>query len=282
MSDFGSILGGILPDSEGSVLGLPSLGSLAEGFTGVTGANAALAGAQLQAEAGREAIAGQRAAAERGQEFFAPFAGVAERGVAESDFLANPQAQFDFLQENPLFKLALENANQKTLQRSSAGRRTSFGDTLQELSNNVLLSAPPLIDRQRQDIGGLIDLGSGIAGSQANIETGKAAGVGGLLTDIGAAEAAGGVGAANAGAAGAQNVATTGAAIASLFSDERLKENIKPDGTMMGRNWYTWDWNEIAESLGLSGSSSGVIAQENPDISIMDESGYLKVNYGAI
>ena len=278
MSDFGSIL----PDSEGAVGGLPSPGSLAEGFTGVTGANAALAGAQLQAEAGREAIAGQREAALRGQEFFAPFAGVAERGVAESDFLANPQAQFDFLQENPLFKLALENANQKTLQRSSAGRRTSFGDTLQELSNNVLLSAPPLIDRQRQDIGGLIDLGAGIAGSQANIETGKAAGVGGLLTDIGAAEAAGGVGAANAGAAGAQNVATTGAAIASLFSDERLKENIKPDGTMMGRNWYTWDWNEIAESLGLSGSSSGVIAQENPDISIMDESGYLKVNYGAI
>jgi len=252
------------------------------GFGGGAGARAAIEGAEIQAAAGREAIVGQREAAERGQEFFAPFAGVAERGVAESDFLANPQAQFDFLQSNPLFKLALENANQQTLQRSSAGRRTSFGDTLQELSNNVLLSASPLIDRQRQDIGGLVDLGTGIATSQANIETGKAAQVGDILTDIGSAQAAGGIGAANAMAQGNQNLASLGIGALAAFSDERLKENIKPDGTMMGRNWYTWDWNEIAESLGLSGSSSGVIAQENPDISIMDESGYLKVNYGAI
>jgi len=179
-------------------------------LTGSDAADAATDAADTQAEAGRDAIIAQKEAAARGQEFFTPFAGAAERGIEASQFLANPEAQFDFLQSNPLFQLALENANQDTLQSASANRRLSFGDTLQQLSNNVLLQATPLIDRQRQDVTNLLQFGGDIASSQANIETGLGARVGGLTTDIGAAQAGGIVGAANARTAGTQNLLNLG------------------------------------------------------------------------
>ena len=47
-----------------------------------------------------------------------------------------------------------------------------------------------------------------------------------------------------------------------LFSDKRLKKNIKKLGRINGFNWYSWDWNSIAEKFGLKGSSQGVIADE--------------------
>jgi hypothetical protein len=169
-------------------------------------ASAARRAGRAQAEAGREAIETEQESAIRAQGFFEPFAGVAERGVEGSDFLANPQAQFDFLQSNPLFNLALENANRGTERRAAAGGRLSFGDTLQELSNNVLLASTPLIDRQRQDITNLLQFGGDIATSQANIETGQAARIGNIQTDIGAVNAAAGVGAANAEIAGIQGL----------------------------------------------------------------------------
>ena len=100
-----------------------------DSFTGRGARDAAKDAAQIQASAGQEAIQGQEAAAIKAQSFFDPLAGVAQRGVEGASFLANPQEQFNFLQDNPLFDLALENANQKTLQRASANKRLSFGDT---------------------------------------------------------------------------------------------------------------------------------------------------------
>ena len=112
----------------------------------------------------------------------------------------------------------MQNANTVT-QKSAASRgRLSAGDTLEELSNNVLLSASPLIDRQRQDINNLLNLGTGIAGSQANIETGLGATTGGLITDIGSARSAGLVGGANARAAGASNLLNTALNIGSTIA----------------------------------------------------------------
>lgn len=264
---------------------------------GEVAADASVRAAEIQAESGRAAIEEGVAAAGRAQQFFTPFAGAGERGVEASQFLANPQAQFDFLQGNPLFNLALENANQQTAQQASAGRRLSFGDTLQQLSNNVLLSASPLIDRQREDITNLLNLGTNVATSQANIETGQAATAQNLITDIGAAQAGGIVGGANARAggaiaganaraAGAQNLLTTGLTAAAVFSDERLKTNKKLIGRKHGHNWWSWDWNEPAGKLfGLFGSSEGVMAQEvaatKPN-AIQLEGLFYKVNYGAI
>jgi hypothetical protein len=257
------------------------------GFAGGPGAKASIEAAETQAASAREAIIEQREAAERAQLFFEPFAGAAERGVEAAGFLADPQAQAQFLQDNPLFDLALENANRQTQQAAASRGRLSAGDTLQQLSDNVLLSAQPLIDRQRQDVGALLNLGTGIATSQANIETGKAAQVGGLLTDIGAAQAAGGVGAAQARAQGTQNIlAAAGTAAKIFFSDERLKTNRKLIKEVNGMGWWSWDWNDLAKLLfGLVGSDEGHMAQEvakvRPDAIVMHGEFY-KVNYGVL
>lgn len=180
------------------VVSVGSFGLIDTDFAGEGPAKAARRAAGVQARAGAEGIAASEAAAERAQEFLTPFAAVGQRGIDESSFLANPQAQFDFLQSNPLFQLALENANRGTSQTAAASGRSSFGTTKQDFFNNALLSAQPLIAQQRQDIGNLLNLGTGVAGSQANIETGLGATTTGLITDIGAVRAGGIVGESNA------------------------------------------------------------------------------------
>lgn len=160
------------------------------------------AGAQVGL--GREAIVAGEEAAARGQEFLAPFGIVGEQALDQAGFLTDPQAQFDFLQNNPLFDLALQNANQQTQFGAASRGRLSAGDTLQQLSNNVLLSAQPLVNQQSQNIAGLLDFGRGLATTQANVEIGQGSNVANLLTQIGNAQAAGIVGSANALQVGAQ------------------------------------------------------------------------------
>ena len=198
------------------VVKVGSLGLVETDFAGDEAARASRHAAEAQVQAGEEAIADQRAATERAQGFFQPFSGIAEQGVEGSSFLTDPQERFDFLQSNPLFQASLENANKRTEQQASAGRRLSFGDTLQQLSNNVLLSSQPLLATQDRNISNMLQFGGDVATSQANIETGQAARIGGLTTDVGAARAAGTVGAANARAAGTQdlfNLGLTGAGL---------------------------------------------------------------------
>ena len=84
----------------------------------------------------------------------------------------------------------------------------------------------------------------------------------------------------------AGNAATTVATLMSLFSDERLKDDIELIGNEKGYNIYTWTWNKIAKKLGVNAPTKGVIAQEvmrtNPDAVALHDSGYYMVNYGAL
>jgi|MDSZ01.2.fsa_nt_gb hypothetical protein len=78
-----------------------------------------------------------------------------------------------------------------------------------------------------------------------------------------------------------------GAAImGGIFSDTRLKDNIKLIGKSNGHNIYTWTWNDIAKQLGVDTHEFGVIAQDvmqtNPEAVFEDTTGYLKVNYGVL
>ena len=70
------------------------------------------------------------------------------------------------------------------------------------------------------------------------------------------------------------------------FCDSRLKMNVRPAGERLGVPWYTWDWNDKAEELGLSGKGEGVMAHEVADIIPeavgVSESGYLIVDYGVL
>lgn len=84
---------------------------------------------------------------------------------------------------------------------------------------------------------------------------------------------------------GYTNAASTALLAYLAFSDDRLKESIQKVGERFGFNWYTWTWNETAETLGLIGQSEGVIAQEveqiRPDL-VVEVNGYKAVNYGGL
>ena len=87
----------------------------------------------------------------------------------------------------------------------------------------------------------------------------------------------------------ASSAATTAAALAGLFSDQRLKQNITKIGVHKnGLNIYSWDWNETARSFDdeLLGSEFGFIAQEAqqvyPKHVHKHSSGYLMLNYDGL
>ena len=265
-------------------------------LSGKTAAGAAVEAGDVQREqafqsAGDVGVAGQQAGA-----LLDPFAQLGQQGLDQAGFLTDPTAQFDFLQGNPLFQASLENANRVTQQSAASRGRLSSGDTAMDLSRNFLLAAQPLIGQQKQSITGLINAGLDVAGQQGGILTGTAADVANLQTGGAAAQAGGIVGAENARSAGLQNILDIGAQIlapgdvegasaAAAASDPRLKENIKKVGEQSGFNIYTWDWNKVAEVLGLKGSSKGVMADEvklvRPE-AIAFKLGFMHVDYNMI
>lgn len=153
-------------------------------ITGKSAANAAKESAQVQADFSEQASG-----------LLDPFQRLGQQGLDQASFLTDPNAQFDFLQSNPLFQLGLDNANEQTLKAAASRGRLSAGDTLQQLTANSFLQAAPLIADQKNSIGDLLNIGQNIASNQGN-----------LLTGQGAALAGGIVGAANARSAGAQNI----------------------------------------------------------------------------
>tara|TARA_R110000823_G_scaffold201784_1_gene332633 strand:+ start:6634 stop:7602 length:969 start_codon:yes stop_codon:yes gene_type:complete len=78
-----------------------------------------------------------------------------------------------------------------------------------------------------------------------------------------------------------------GGLLGGLFSDERLKDDIKYEGkTKSGINLYSWTWNSIAKAMSINSPEFGVIAQEVmkiiPSAVSMDKSGFYKVDYSEV
>ena len=158
-----------------------------------------------------------RRSTEEAQGFLAPFGDVGVAGTEQAGFLTDPQAQFDFVKNNPLFQIGLDNANRQTSQLAAARCRLSSGDTLQQLNQNALLTASPLIQQQKQSIGDLFSIGRNAALNQGNILTGTAANQGNLLTGAAAAQAGGLIGAENARVQGQENLFNLGGQLAGFL-----------------------------------------------------------------
>ncbi|MCH9712619.1 MAG: tail fiber domain-containing protein [Proteobacteria bacterium] len=227
-------------------------------------------------DAADEAAALQKSAAVEARAIFDPFAALGQQGLEQAGFLTDPNAQFNYLQSNPLFQMGLDNLNQQTQRTAAATGRLSGDDTAMQFNQNALLAASPLLNQQTANINNLLGYGLQAAGSQGNYLTGGAA-----------AEAAGIIGGQNARTEGVNNLLNLGGSLLGTYlSDKRLKSNITKIGEQNGFNKYSWDWNEKANELGLYGESFGVIAQEvaatHPDAVVLDDNGYFKVNYEII
>lgn len=171
-----------------------------------SGEKAAEKAAALQAESGRTALEELQAGKEQGLGFLQPFQQLGQQGLEQANFLTDPKAQFDFLQNNPLFQMGLDNANTQTNQMAASRGRLSAGDTLQQLNNNALLVASPLIQQQKNSIQGLLGQGLNLASNQANTALGVGSQLANQQTDIGNALASGIIGSQNAQSANQENL----------------------------------------------------------------------------
>jgi len=211
----GSVLGSVFPGvgtALGGALG-SAIGGLAASDQGGGGDAARQASAQ-QFKAIQDAQARIGQGAERSQGFLQPFQGVGQQGIDLAGFLGNPNQQFDFLQNNPLFQLGLNNLNQQTSKSAASRGRLTAGDTLMQLNNNAMLAGQPLIDRQRQDILSLLNIGQNTALQQAGVEGNAANNIADLLTSGGAVQAAGTIGAQNANQSDLGNIFDIGSQLA--------------------------------------------------------------------
>ena len=222
-------------------------------------AQAGIVGAENQARlqgAQTNQLAELRSGAYRANDLLNPFAQVGQQGVDQAGFLTDPNAQFDFLQNNPLFQIGLDNANTQTNQMAAARGRLSAGDTLQQLNQNALLTASPLIQQQKNSIQNQLNMGQStalnqasmantLAGqradifgntaiNQANLAAGNQANIGNLLGSAAAAEAAGMVGYANAKQAGAGAALNLGAQVAGSFAGMPSFGGATPPPSMPG------------------------------------------------
>jgi len=252
------------------ITGLDLTGDAAA-FTGRAGADAALAGAKIQEDVSRDAL-------ELLRSDLAPFReGFGEADLQRLRLLAtDPGAQAELLRDNPLFQSLKNKSREDIFRGQSASGRLGGSGTDQRLQSSFLSLGNDFINQQ---INRQLPLLNAAQASAAQAATGSS----NLLTGIGNAQAAGGIGAQNALAQGQQNMATAATGLMALFSDRKLKDNIKQIGEYNGLGVYSWDWNEKANELGLKGSDFGHIADEvaevRPDLVEMSDTGFLKMNY---
>ena len=224
--------------TPGTLTSLLDPGDLAGTHAAGEAKDASKAAEAAQQDALGRSIAETRRATEEGQGFLAPFGGVGLQGVEQAGFLTDPQAQFDFLQNNPLFQMGLDNANRQTQQSAASRGRLSSGDTLQALNQNALLTASPLIQSQKQSIGDLLNFGGGIATNQANTAIGQGSQISNAFENQGNITSAGIQNRNQIQADTTANQQQLAGQIFSMFSDPALKTNIKPTGSKNGFKWF--------------------------------------------
>jgi hypothetical protein len=190
--------------STGSDAAIRASQQQSQGFLGSanTNSNSALTSANQRSQGFTDANAAQLQSSNQAGALFDPFAKLGESGIDKAGFLTDPSLQFDFLQNNPLFQMALDNANQQTMSNAASRGRLSSGDTLQQLTNNSLVTAAPLIQDQKNSIANLLNFGSTAAVNQGNILLGQGQTTANSLNNAAGAQAQGTLNSGNALATG--------------------------------------------------------------------------------
>ena len=200
--------------------------------------------------------------------------------------VGSEQQEIDRIMQSPLYQAMLggREAGEESIMRNasmtggfrSGNVQENFYDYNTQLQNNALLTSYNSRMGQLQNLMGMPSMAPMIGQTIGDIGMTRAQGISGA----GQARAQADQGGMNnlMGLAGLG----IGAYGAGMFSDRRLKKEIKKIGRYMGQDIYSFSWNRIAEILGLTGKTVGVMADEvmarRPDaVSIKDC--FLYVNY---
>ena len=159
---------------------------------------------------------------------------------------------------------------------------------------NTRLQNRALLESYNQQIQGL----TGLAGLPSNVnqiaqttaDVGNIRGQG--VAVAGQTRAQGDIAALQSQQAGAQNsignlfgLADLGMSAYEMFSDRRIKTNIKLIGKINNFNFYSFKWNSIGKALGLTGKTCGCMADEVFQIdpgAVTLKNGFMLVNYTRI
>ena len=168
----------------------------------VIGAGAAVGGAVNARNAGKRAAGASRYSAElqaqsaaeareQAERLNAPYLALGESAVPGLQQFIDDPTGASYLASNPLFGAAVDYTSDRIENRASAGGRLNSGGTVEQLFQNYLAQGDRLVNSGFQRALAPVQLGQNAANFQG-------ANSGALITDAGAAQAAGVVGAANA------------------------------------------------------------------------------------
>ena len=233
---------------------------------------AAVQAAQIQADSAREAL-------DRVTELNAPFVALGESAIPGlTSFIEDPTGA-SFLENNPLFDAAVDDAAARTLNLASAGGRAGSGGTVDELFQNFLSIGDQFVNSAFNRLLAPTTIGQNAAAFEgtagANLLTQSANAQAGGITGAANAQAAGLIGGQNALNQGINNLIGTGLQAASIFSDERLKENlvhVGEDGIPV------YEFNYIGDDTKYIGHMAQDVALYDPDSVTVDNNGWLRVS----
>lgn len=188
--------------------------------------DAAEKAAGIQAAAGDRAIASQERTAAQARADLQPFA---EAGKAQLDplssLISDPNAQRNFILDNPFFKTLADDAQRRLFNNQAAIGKVGSGGTAEALQNSLVLLGQDLVNQNVNQRFNLASLGANAAAGQGTATQQTGSNIANLITGTGNVLAAGQVGAANARAQGINNLIQGGTAAVAL-SDERAKTDI--------------------------------------------------------
>tara|TARA_R110000764_G_scaffold57488_2_gene125135 strand:+ start:8089 stop:8946 length:858 start_codon:yes stop_codon:yes gene_type:complete len=266
-------------------------GGLSEKFrTGTTAAGkAADAAAQQANDLGQQTLAQQQQLQTEIGGIYNPTmeAGNQAFGDLASYYQGDQQPIIDQAMQSPFMSSLVsqgENAIARNAQMTGAFRSGTTQENLAQNSQNVLMS---LVDQVLQGKQGIANAGFGATDAYSTAAQNIIAGQGATRGQIAGVDIATAAGKQNQAAGKQAMYGNLGGSLigagATAFSDKRLKKNIVKIGEKNDLPWYSWDWNDKALELGLTGSDEGHIAQEvqkvRPEL-VVERGDYLAINYG--
>jgi len=185
------------------------------------------------------------------------------------------QAEIDRITASPLYAALISggDAGEEAILRNASATGGLRSGNVQEnlydyntqLQNRSMLGLYNQQMNRLQGLAGLPSLAPMIAEQTAGVGQTLASGRLGAGTATAQGQVAAGQAYQQGASANSQNLLGLGAlglSAYSMFSDRRLKTNIKKIGYFMGQNIYSFAWNPIAQKMGLTGKTVGVMADE--------------------
>lgn len=234
------------------------VGGVVGGITGETAADASIEGANITAQAQREALEYLKQT-EAIPQAFREDALKRLGGLYDLEGgIGSQQALIDRAQQSPLYKAivgAQAEGEDAILRQASATGGLRSGNVQEALADyTTQLQNKALLESYNQQVSGLTGLAQ--LPSNANQIAQQTSAVGQTLGQ-------GVIAAGQAEQAGMGNLLNLGLQAAPfLFSDRRLKKNVKKIGERDGFNLYEWEWNKLGNAIGLKGKEVGHMADE--------------------